>query len=306
MRGHLSLAVDGASHPHVSFYVETGDLKHAWHNGTTWNVETVDNSANVGQYTSLALDSSGRPHISYQNNGLKYARHDGASWRIETVDAGFGMGWYSSLVLDELGLPHISYYDQDQHHLKYAWYDSQNWHVETVDSTGLVGLHTSMAVDEQGRARISYYESSNQELKHARRLYAHLFLHKQASPGGHVRNGDTLTYTLTLFGPDREISLLDPLPDNVNYVSDSISYTVPTAVYSPTAHAVLWQGLMPTDTIQVVSFQVTVDVPGLDPLELAPSIYNTAVMTDTERELSISSTAVVNRFVYLPIIARLQ
>jgi hypothetical protein len=222
------------------------------------------------------------------------------------VDVGDDLGWYSSLAIDGVGLPHISYYDIEHGALKYAWYDSQDWQIETVDDTGLAGWYTSMAVDDLGRARISYYEYLNKELKHARRLYAHLFLNKQASPGGHVRNGDTLTYTLTLFGPDREISLLDPLPDNVNYVSDSLNYTVPTAVYSPTLNAVLWQGIMPTDTIQVVSFQVTVDVPGLASLELAPSIYNTAVMTDVARGLSLSSTAVVNKFVYLPVVVYVQ
>jgi hypothetical protein len=306
---YTSLALDQSDRPHISYFDnDNGDLKYAWYNGTTWNIETVDSQGNVGWYSSLELDAAGRPHISYYGVGLKYARYDGASWRIETVDSGFDIGWYSSLALDGVGLPHISYYDLAQGDLKYAWYDSQTWHIETVDSGTelLAGWYTSMAVDEQGRARISYYEFSAKELKHARRLYAHIFLDKQASPSGHVRNGDTLTYTLTLFGPGLDIALADPLSDNVTYVSDSITYTVPTVVYSPTLHAVIWQGIMPTDTIQEVSFQVTVDVPGAAPSELAPTIYNTAVLTDTARDVSLSSTAVVNRFVYLPLVMRMQ
>jgi hypothetical protein len=43
----------------------------------TWSIETVDAAANVGQYSSIALDSNGYPHISYYDiywKDLKYAR----------------------------------------------------------------------------------------------------------------------------------------------------------------------------------------------------------------------------------------
>ena len=72
-----------------------------------------------GGFTSLDLDESSQPHISYtDSDGLKYARYDGVSWHIETVD-GNGGGTIS-LSLDELGQPHVSYYDYANHDLKYA------------------------------------------------------------------------------------------------------------------------------------------------------------------------------------------
>ena len=55
-------------------------LRYASFDGTTWAPITVDNSGSVGQYSSLDLDGSGNPHISYyeSESGLRHA----ASWVV--------------------------------------------------------------------------------------------------------------------------------------------------------------------------------------------------------------------------------
>ena len=73
----------------------------------TWEVETVDITdgwalGGLG-YTSIALDASGNPHISYHdgyNNDLKYAAFNGSIWDVNTVDSEGNVGAYTSIALD--------------------------------------------------------------------------------------------------------------------------------------------------------------------------------------------------------------
>ena len=178
-----SLELDGSGYPHISYAANPGtgneDLRYAYWDGAVWHIETVDNGGgeDVGRSSSLALDTAGHPHISYQdahNNDLKYARWDGSVWHIETVDdrAEFLIGEDgTSLALDASGHPHISYHTMDYSHvngeLNYAYWDGVNWHIETVDSVGDVGKYSSLALGPGGRRHISYLDIGNLSLKYA-------------------------------------------------------------------------------------------------------------------------------------------
>jgi uncharacterized repeat protein (TIGR01451 family) len=133
-----------------------------------------------------------------------------------------------------------------------------------------------------------------------------LSLDKRATPRDGLRNNDTLTYTLTLSGPGLSVRLWDALPAAVNYVSDSITGTVtPPAIYSPTVRAAVWQGTLPTGTVEIIRFQVTPGITGTGSLSLALPIVNTAWLTDTVYGRSVSSTVIVNGWrVYLPLVIR--
>jgi len=170
-----SLELDASGFPHISYYISpSSDLRYAyaWKDGAGWHIHIrgVDLDGVVGGYTSLKLDSSGYPHISYHNytNGdLKYAWKDGAGWHITTVDSAGIVGRYTSLELDSSGFPHISYYDEANGDLRYAWKDGAGWHITTVDSAGDVGLDTSLELDTSGYPHISYYDAANGDLKYA-------------------------------------------------------------------------------------------------------------------------------------------
>jgi hypothetical protein len=139
------------------------------HAGGSWQIDVVDGQeGSAGSYTSLDLDATGHPHISYcANNDLRYASHDGTQWVLETVDTGGCL--YTSLAIDALDEPHISYHSGDSD-LKYAHYYGGSWHVQTVVFEGSIGEHTALAVDEARLPHIVYWDRTNEALKYARRV----------------------------------------------------------------------------------------------------------------------------------------
>jgi hypothetical protein len=134
-------------------------------------------------------------------------------------------------------------------------------------------------------------------------LLTPLSLEKSTTPDYGLHQGSLLTYTLTLSGPGLSVRLWDPLPPSVRYVSGSLGGTVtPTAVYSPSTQAVLWQGTLPTDTVREVRFQVTPTLTGLKLLSLSWPIVNTAWLTDTHSGVGVTATvAVYGGPLYLPL-----
>jgi len=133
-----------------------------------WHIETVDSGGETGRYTSLALDSSDRPHIAYfdsTNLALKYAVGCDSKWEIQTLESG-SSGRYASLALDVSDNPRISYYTgYPGFNLRYAVWNGSSWDFETVDDADRVGSHNSLALDSSGNPYISYYDSANNALK---------------------------------------------------------------------------------------------------------------------------------------------
>ena len=102
-----------------------------------WSVQRVDEVGNVGPYSSIALDATGRPCISYvdwSNRDLKFAAWNGSSWSVETVDDDWVYSG-TSLVFDSGGTPHINYaFDTGEWSggLRYAFKQGASWITETV------------------------------------------------------------------------------------------------------------------------------------------------------------------------------
>jgi uncharacterized repeat protein (TIGR01451 family) len=171
-----SIALDSSGNPHISYtYVDitywNGVLKYASYNGTAWNTETVYTSGNDSPVysTSLALDSSDRPHISFYESDIahhdgyyKYASYNGTAWQIQTIESGYPSGGpdtVSSIAVDSSDSPHVSFWKgSDPTALKYASYNGTAWNTEIVDSN--CASSNSLAID--GNApHISYNQDTS-------------------------------------------------------------------------------------------------------------------------------------------------
>jgi hypothetical protein len=75
----LSLDLDSLERPHISYQSRDLHLKHAYWNGTAWNIEVVDNTTYVGELSSMKIDNNDDIHISYReyndpmNHHVRYA-----------------------------------------------------------------------------------------------------------------------------------------------------------------------------------------------------------------------------------------
>ncbi len=172
---YTSIAVDSSAKAQISYYdAANGYLKLAvqmtpgFYNA--WNTYVIDSAGNVGQFTSIAIDSVGKTHISYYDAGngwLKYATNGSGAWNTYVIDNSANVGMYSSIAVDSNGNVHMSYYDTTNKALRYATNRSGSWVAITVDSSADVGLYSSVGVDNQGKVHISYYDQTHGYLKYA-------------------------------------------------------------------------------------------------------------------------------------------
>jgi hypothetical protein len=176
-----SLAVDRQGNPHISYLRQAGfgdapELRYAHWNGTDWDKQTLatiagkddagkfwNENVNPGAITSIALDSAGRPHISY----VDYNRDPG---KEETCHLSGTDKAPFSLCSENLQLMHTAwngeawitepvdqtYWDDDFDQVRY---------VNVLDPNTVLytrhGLYSSLEIDAQDHPHISYFSIRN-------------------------------------------------------------------------------------------------------------------------------------------------
>jgi hypothetical protein len=107
--------------------------------GSTWTIDTVDANGGDFRFTSLKLDTSGNPHISYQNcndEGLRYATLNGTGWAVEVVDSDNRTGFWTALDLDHADYPHIVCFSLQDSDLEYRWKNESGWQSDNPPTHG--------------------------------------------------------------------------------------------------------------------------------------------------------------------------
>jgi uncharacterized repeat protein (TIGR01451 family) len=232
---HASMALDSTGRAHISFYsFAVGGLAYMrqdsqglW--GTPERVEWVGGQLE-GMGTSIAIDATDRPHISYLGGPMEDIRHatlEAGSWVTETVDVGDFTGYGSAIAVDPVGGVHILYWHELSDQLRYATDASGAWVIKAVDWQG---ANLQLVIDGLGIPNIAYVRSGPWTVrgpvvygtKDVPPLQDTLRLAKAGTPGP-VLVGAQVTYELTVTSHYPEgatsVVLTDVLPSGVHLVS---------------------------------------------------------------------------------------
>ncbi len=175
------MKIDSGGNLHLSYWswqtsgTDDAWLKYAHYDGSSWTVETLQSIMDQNSptmHTSLDLDSSDNPHISYydhKNDTLRYTYYDGSDWVDQnlTVDDSNDNGRYNSIALDGSDYPRIAYRNETSDDLELVVFTGASWSREVVDSTNNVGSWASIAIDSGDRTRIAYSYNSGWDLRYA-------------------------------------------------------------------------------------------------------------------------------------------
>lgn len=121
-------------------------------------METIDEGIDTGVTTSLALDSTGFPHVAYlhpREDAIRYARWNGTEWNVEAVDQGHHFLGEVNLVLDAEDRPHLSYFRGEIGFVMYTTWNGSEWTIRRV-ARGMQEGVNNLALNATGRPLVAY------------------------------------------------------------------------------------------------------------------------------------------------------
>jgi hypothetical protein len=126
----------------------------------TIELTTVESTNNVGQDSSIALDSNGYAHISYRdttNYDLRYCNNTLGAWTCTVLDTPANQqGYETSIAIDSNDKVHISHREYPANDLRYCTNAQGTWSCTAVDTAGNVGTQGSIAIDKNDKVHISH------------------------------------------------------------------------------------------------------------------------------------------------------
>ncbi|MCK5130367.1 MAG: hypothetical protein KAQ68_10965 [Clostridiales bacterium] len=142
-----------------------------------WDITIVDAVGNVGEYSSIAVDSNNKAHIAYFENlgneaigeeslpygNLKYATNVGGDWETTILDTYSGMtpritvdkDNYIHIVSSKLGASN----PENLTDLRYTTNNSGEWVTESIKAQVVKGSDASIVVDSKLNVHICAYNN---------------------------------------------------------------------------------------------------------------------------------------------------
>jgi len=176
---YISMAIDGSGNMHVSYYAIDNNTSSSYliyakgvpgTTATTWTNTIVNAGGNTaatstGQYTSIALDSTGYPSIVDNTAGVLtcWSNSGGTIWTSKNIDSAANPTW-NSIVIDKNNEKHVSYLIDGtaSKELRYknlpfgasSWGSLQT--IDTPEAIGSTGYPVSIAFDTSENPCVAY------------------------------------------------------------------------------------------------------------------------------------------------------
>ncbi|HJN56110.1 MAG TPA: hypothetical protein QF646_06975, partial [Candidatus Poseidoniales archaeon] len=182
---YTSAAIDANDKIHVAYY-DTGasSLKYATDRSGTWVNQTIDSGSTTinketGEFSSIAVDSQGKAHISYVNRTsaeLMHATDASGVWEttaLHSLKKSSASPWSNqnlgtSIAIDSNDAIHISYVTTESQsvkgELRYTTNANGTWVSTTVDSDDSgsgIGKYSDIAIDSNDKAHIVFQNTTS-------------------------------------------------------------------------------------------------------------------------------------------------
>ena len=276
-----SVAIGPGGKPALSFGdgLYFGNIMFAGKNGSGWERTVVSRGTmgDAGQFSSLAFDRDGVPHIAYNDGqilaSLYYATRNPANgiWEFSLIDDDGQFtgdaGYSPSLAIDAKNHPHVAYISDDPWGLRYATTsDGMNWTVTKLDELDLKDYFqrtttgVSLALDSKGYPHISYYNQTTRNNVPAQLLYLSWNGTGWERETVLVLATRDLTTSLAIDSRDvPHIAYCDVAGKSLNYATRSAAgtWTTRTVVKNNDLHRMPALALGPGDRPGIVWYDVT-------------------------------------------------
>ena len=162
---YSDIGVDGQGAAHISYRTLDAGLGYATNTRGCWSGEEVyrgrtgSAQVSVARENALALDSAGRPHISFSYSDghaedLMVATNKTGAWVATTVDSELSVGLENSIALDANGAMRISHWKWNDETLRYSANVTGTWTTETIGKAPWD--RTAIALDSAGHVYVAH------------------------------------------------------------------------------------------------------------------------------------------------------